>query len=35
MFTTNKLHFHYEKLLHQDPLLKLNYANIRLIARNT
>jgi hypothetical protein len=28
MFIPNRLHFHYENLLHQDLLLKLNYANI-------
>jgi ribosomal protein L5 len=33
MFTPNRLRFHYENLLRQDLLLKLNYANIMEVPR--
>ena len=33
MFTPNRLRFHYENLLRQDSLLKLNYANIMEVPR--
>ncbi len=33
MFTPNRLCFHYENLLRQDLLLKLNYANIMEVPR--
>lgn len=34
MFTPNRLRFHYENLLRQDMLLKLNYAKIMEIHRS-